>query len=203
VTSTHDATPAQPEVDQYALIGRVLGLRTSDRSAGVLAAIRSGIVPASEALAFPYTEALLAPWTSEAARTGVRRTAAMIALHKDARQFRLPTDVEPGRRRHPLGLSLRLLHSRNFGYGAGSLNASNNTPKRNALTMQVDALPMLGLEEAASSISLLVGRCGHESITVDFYDVARTLAHWGNGISPTSRATRNRVVQEFYGSTDD
>lgn len=203
MTSTQNATPSQPEAAQYALIGRVLGLRTRDRSAGVLAAIRSGIVPATEALAFPYTEALLAPWASRAARTGVRRTAAMVALHKDARQFRLPTDGEPGRKRHPLGLSLRLLHSRSFGYIAGSLDASSNTPKRNALTMQVDALPMLGLEEAASSVSLLVGRCGHEGITVDFYDVARTLAHWGNGITPQSRNTRNRVVQEFYGSTDE
>lgn len=202
MTPTHNATPAQSEVDPYALIGRVLALRTSDRSAGVLAAIRSAIVPATEALAFPYTEALLAPGASEAARTGVRRTAAMIALHKDARQFRLPTNPEPGPKRHPLGLSLRILHSRNFGYGAGSLDVSNNTPKRNALTMQVDALPMLGLEEAASSISLLVGRCGHEGITVDFYDVARTLAHWGKGITPQSRTTRNRVVQEFYGSAD-
>jgi CRISPR type I-E-associated protein CasB/Cse2 len=191
-------------VDRYLLISRVLGLRSSDRAAGVLAAIRAGIVPATEALAFPYTEAALRGWPSEAARTGVRRTAAMVALHKDVRQFTQPADRgEQQRPGHPLGLSLRQLHKQNFGYAAGALDPSTSIPKRNALTMQVDALPLLGLEEAASAISLLVRRCGDEGVVVDFYDIARTLAHWGDGISERSRRTRNRVVQHFYGSLDD
>jgi hypothetical protein len=127
----------------------------------------------------------------------------MVALHKDTRQFHRPSNGEEGRTKQPIGQSLRLLHSRNVGYAAGALDPSSNTPRRNALTMQVDALPLLGLEEAASSISLLIGRCADEDVVVDFYDVARTLAHWGNGISAGSRATRNRVVQDFYGSRDD
>ncbi len=179
---------------RYALITRVLALRSQPRMAGVMAGIRAAVVPATEAMAFPYTEAHLGSVRGTEVKRAVRRAAAICAIHKEAAQPKQGVYL-------PLGFSLRRLHEhkRNFGYSPGEID-SQNAPRRNAMTMQVDALPLMPFEQAAETLNLLIGRCADLGIAVDFYNLARTLAAWGDGISANSRTTRNRIVQDFYSS---
>ena len=192
-SSTTDTPPTDPVLT---LVGRALGIRMSQGQRGARAALATALVPATEALAFPYTESVLAPVRNPQQKAAARRVAGMIATHKHTVQFQ---PAEDGPRHRPFGRSVELLHRRNFGYAPGDLDGSGSI-KRNAITMQVDSLPLLPLEEAAQVIALLVSRCGDQGISVDFFDIARTLTYWGDGISPRSRATRNRVVEDFYGA---
>lgn len=196
-------TPARADVPQsaaeapapeVALTTRALAARNNDRQKGVRAALAHALTPATESLAFAYTEALLAPMENRQAKTAARRVAGIICTHKHTPAYRRPEGGNP----RPLGKALRMLHKATQGYDAGDL--ADGAFRRNQMTMQIDSLPLLPLEEAVQVIALLVGRCGHAGIAVDFYDMARTLTRWGNGITPASRNVRNRVVEQFYGA---
>lgn len=193
-TAEKVAIPSRPE---NILVGRALALRDNPYQRGARSALAAALIPATESLAFPYTEAVLADVRNPQAKSAARRVAGMVATHKHAVQYQPKADS--ARKRKQFGESVGFLHYKNFGRRPGAID-SEGAIERNALTMQVDSLPILPMEQAAQVIALLVSRCANEGISVDFFDIAATLTQWGSGISPRSRDVRNRVVESFYGA---
>lgn len=194
-TSSDDAK-ARPG---RALVYRVLAVRQralgpQGNGRGILAAFASAIHPMTEATAYPYTEALLGDLGPEQ-RIGARRAAAMVAVHRETRATGEGTYT-------PIGATLRRLHHADQQSWPGAIDSSGSV-KRTAMSMQVDSLPLLDVENAAQIIGGLVGRCAGHDIPVDFASLASTLAFWGDGMSARSRKHRARVVQDFYGLSDN
>lgn len=186
MTETVETTDAPKVLDWKGLIREVLAKRDNPVFAGQTSAFRTGISPASEIFAFGHTEKYLA-YLKREKRPAARRAAAICAFSKGANQPKLNKDGKYPYR--PIGHSLRDLKDKGGGGG-------------NAITMQVNSLPLLDMESAAVVFGLLVKRCAAEKITVNYFDLARTLINWGNGISPESRETRSDVVAAFYQQTD-
>ena len=114
--------------------------------------------------------------------TALCRVAAIIALNPDAKQ-------KDGQ---SLGQALHKLYQR--------LNEgrSPNGESSGSVVNRIQTLPMLDFERAAEAIDSLIEYLASEQIGVDFYDVAKTLLRWGNGISEESRYIRNRIIRDFY-----
>lgn len=174
-----------------ALVTRALRIRANDRQRGVRAAMAAALVPTTEAYAFAYTEDLASQAGNTQAQAAARRVAGMIATHKETRLAEAKGST--------IGGAIRALHHKSHGYWPGDLD--NGTPKQNAIIAEVNALPLLPMEQAAQTLALFVGRCGTAGVPVNFYDLAHTLTRWGNGISPVSVAVRRKVVSQFYTPT--
>lgn len=165
------------------LISVILNRRDNRAFAGQMAAIRSGMTPATELSALGHTEAYFAG-LPKAAATGARRAAAITATARDTRQS--PPDIYL-----PVGESLRRLH-------AAENPGKDPVMHVSAITQQVNSLPLLDVESAATVLSLLVQRCGPARVPMNFYDLLTTLMWWGNGIDSRSKNTRANVVARFY-----
>lgn len=171
-----------PPLTPDALITRTLTVRTGQRTAGEAAALRHGLLAATEAHARAYTDIFLAG-ESERSATGWRRAAAICASATGAPQT--------GRdNRIPLGASLRALFNRE--------NPGRTPHADNAIVAQVNALPMFDVENAAATLALLTGRCANHAIPIDFYALGHVLSRWGRGTNSRSRAIRNQIVSDFY-----
>ncbi|WP_101525910.1 type I-E CRISPR-associated protein Cse2/CasB [Nocardioides houyundeii] len=196
IENEQDAAPAVAGRPERNLAYRVIGTRDRVSAAGggrgVLSAIASGIHPMTEASAFPYTEAILSG-LSPSQRVGARRAAAMIAVHRDVRAT--------SERSTPIGTTLRSLHAKAHSSWPGDVDGKS-VPKRTAMSMSIDSLPLLDVDNASQVISGLVGRCAQHGIPVDFASLATTLTFWGDGLSSKSRSHRAKVVQDFYGLSD-
>jgi hypothetical protein len=186
-TPNQSVAPSAEEFPAWKqLVASTVRDRHDPRHAGKTSALRFAAVPATEISAFGFTEAYLGGMP-QAKRVAVRRAVGICAKHLGAGQ---PDSFLP------VGGSLRMLHKHEWGYDPGSF--STDGLRRNAMTMQVDSLPLLDQESAAQTLDLLVGRCASAQISVDFFAVTRLLMEWGNGMSPDSRESRARVVCDFY-----
>lgn len=166
-----------------ALIARTLAVRTGQRTAGEAAALRQGLIAATEIHARPYTDIYLAS-ENEKAAAGWRRATAICASATGSPQPSRDT------RRVPLGASLRMLFNRE--------NPGRTPQAGNSIVSQINSLPMLDLENASTTLALLIGRCSSHGIRVDFYALGRGLSRWGRGTNSRSRAVRNQIVSDFY-----
>lgn len=175
--------PASRRRTPRELISIILARREDRAFAGQMAAIRSGLTPATELYAFGYTEPYLVG-LPPAAALGARRAAAITATARGTRQ----AQTEPYPR---IGESLRGLY-------AAENHGRDPVTHVSTITQQVNSLPLLDVEAAATVLSLLVQRCGPARVPVDFYDLLTTLQRWGNGIDTLSRDTRAKVVSRFY-----
>jgi CRISPR type I-E-associated protein CasB/Cse2 len=185
-------TTPRPEYQLMAVVEARLTANRTDPSrphAGWLAAVRNGLVTATEVQALPATATFTSGLTGAHQQKGARKAAAIRTINKKTRSFTATDD----HRYQPLGVSLRVLYKADRGRYPDDASAD-------ALTMQINALPLMDLESATTVLNQMVGRCAGQGVTVDFYDLARTLIWWGNGISPASRRTRNNVVAAFYGA---
>lgn len=185
-------TTPRPEYQLMAVVEARLTANRTDPSrphAGWLAAVRNGLVTATEVQALPATATFTSGLTGAHQQKGARKAAAIRTINKKTRSFTATDD----HRYQPLGVSLRVLYKADRGRYPNDASAD-------ALTMQINALPLMDLESATTVLNQMVGRCAGQGVTVDFYDLARTLIWWGNGISPASRRTRNNIVAAFYGA---
>lgn len=174
--------------DWKSLIGRVLALRDDPRNAGTIAGFRAGISPSSETFAMGYTDRFLSD-LSLTQRSAARRAAAICASNPRVRQPENQAGEKAAYR--PLGHSLRDLVKRES-------NGYPSPESPNAITMQVNSLPLVDAETAATIFGLLVSRCAEHNIAVDYYDLTKTLIYWGNGISQSSLRARRSVITAFY-----
>ncbi len=191
------AAPAESRAELHLMNVTVARVRANANDvsrphAGWLAAVRTGLVAASEPLSLPATAPFTTRLRGEAQRIGARRAAAIRAVNKQVLDFE-PSPVERWR---PLGRAFSLLYQRE--HGSYPSDSSNE-----AMAGQINALPLLDLESAAVVLNQIITRCGGSGVAVDFRDLAQSLVFWGNGISPTSRRVRSRVVSVFYGSYDE
>lgn len=181
-------TGTRTEQNQHkpeALIELALRVRNDSGRAGSAAGIRYGIVPATEAAAYPFVQSHLAGCRPGAA-AGYRRAAAICVSARSAPQKGAGTWL-------PVGASIRILFN--------TENPGRSPESGDSVSRQIGILPMVPMEAASETFSLLIGRCALRSIPVDFYGLARTLALWGNGISSQSRGVRMDVVETFYSYT--
>ena len=165
------------------LIARALRVRNDQKAAGEAAALRHGLLPATEMFARPYTDVYLVG-ESRSSAAGWRRAAAICASSPAVQQSTEGAWV-------PLGASLRQLHDRE---NPGLVSPSSG----NAIVAQVNSLAMLDMDHSSQTLALLVGRCGRHGIPVDFYALGRSLSRWGRGTNSRSRAVRNQIVSDFY-----
>lgn len=164
--------PTGPETLGASLIKEVLAKRDDPAQSGWAASIRRGITASTEIGAYGYTERHLCQITSDQVKVGIRRAAAICASARG---------------------------SANGGFGIGkSLAKLAGVETAESIERKVNILPMLDVENAALSLSSLVGRCSDRGISVDFYSLADLLARWGNGITPASRKARQRIVADYY-----
>lgn len=163
------------------LISHTLALRAQDR-AGELAALRFGLIQATELRARQYTDRFLES-ENDLGASGWRRAAAICAASTGSAQA-APGSILP------VGGSLRLLYHKEN--PAPAINPAN------AIVTQVNSLPLLDLENAARILALLIGRCSSHHIPVDFYDLGRTLSRWGGGATAKSQYVRQRHISDFY-----
>lgn len=197
MTSTTESAPEERQQSPASLVDVVdWRLRERGRSnvwSGFLAAVRAGIIPAGDMQAHRVTAPFTTGLSAEKARAA-RRAAAIRAIHKDVLSVRA-TDGEQRAARKPLGWSLADLyrHSHN------GKSPGGDESRTDQIVQQVNALPLLGLDEAALVLLGLIGRCSSAGIPVDFRSLAWTLAQWGDGISPRSEEARMRLVSDFYG----
>lgn len=173
----------QHQTKPHSLITRTLHVRTGQKNAGEAAALRQGIISATEIYARPYTDVYLAG-EDEKSATGWRRGAAICATATGAMQ---PRRESP---RIAVGASLRRLFDQE--------NPGRQPTASNTIVAQINSLPMLDLENAAATLALLIGRCSAHGIPVDFYRLGQTLSRWGRGTTRASRAVRNNIVSDFY-----
>lgn len=194
------AEPAGPRPEYHLMAVTTARVEENRRNsgrphAGWLAAVRTGLVAVGEVPALSATGAYTAALSSDSQKAGARRAAAIRATHKDCRPHRGQRgDSEPSSPRKGLGRSLAELHR--------AENRGQHPDDRtvNQIVGQVNALPLLDRDNAALVLHQLLGRCTGAGVPVDFFDLARSLIHWGNGVSPHSQAVRRRIVSDFYGS---
>jgi len=176
-----DENQRKPE----ALIELALRVRNDNGRAGIAAGIRCGIVPATEAASFPYVQSHLAGCRPGVA-AGYRRAAAICVSARSAPQKGTGIWL-------PVGASIRMLFNKE--------NPGRSPESGDSVARQVGILPMVPMEAASETFSLLISRCSQRLIPVDFYGLARTLSLWGNGISSQSREVRTEVLTSFYSYT--
>lgn len=193
-TKVRDDSDVRPELRLMTVTCNRLRANREDPSrphAGWLAAVRAGLVSATDTQALPATVAYIQHLQGEQQRVGARRAAAIRAVQKPTKDFE-PTETEKWR---ALGKSFSLLYRAEYG-------RYPRDDSHEAMAAQINALPLMDVESAAVVLNQLIGRCAGHGISVDFRDLSATLVFWGNGISPASRRTRDRVVLVFYGSND-
>jgi CRISPR type I-E-associated protein CasB/Cse2 len=146
---------------------------------GAMADLRRGIVPLTERYALPY----IASFTDGNAHTEkvLLRTVAIIARNRDVAHNDALT----------FGGSLRELFYR----VNGKYPDADTT---GTITRRVLSLPSYDFEPAVEAIDGLVDYCNTNRVAVNFYDLARLLFYWGNGVTDTSLAVRNRIVRDFF-----
>lgn len=149
----------------------------SNRHAGWLAGIRTGITPSGELQAMAHAGPYIADLNPRL-RQGVIRAAAIRAINKDVRH-----DAAPGK---TLGRSLYRLHAAEGG---------------DSIEHQVAALPLMSLDAAALVLDGLIGRCAKNGIGVNFFDLAGVLSNWGTGSGSKSQNYRTKIVLDFYSGT--
>lgn len=171
-----ETTSPTPRRGNETLIAEVLARRNDTGSGAWTASVRRALSPSTEVGAYGSTERHL-HGLPEAQARGARRAAAICAGAR-----RVPY------RRGSLGADLRRLDRALGG---------------NRVEQRVGALPLLDLENAAQALGHLVDLCAAHGVTVDFYDLSRTLTAWGDGIDPRSQETRRRLVADFYGTPDE
>lgn len=181
--------------DWRRLISLAVTRRTQSRYAGYTAALRGAAVSATERNAFAHTEPYLSS-LNQRQRVGARRAAGICAASPGAHQPSRKGDGKSPYR--PIGQSLRDLYV--VVNKADPSTLDGNGVVNNAMLMQINSLPMLDVEQAAAVFGLLVSRCSDHGITVDYFDMARTLIDWGNAISTKSQQSRSRVLTDFYSS---
>lgn len=183
-------TGTGPALTLDGLIGYTLRVRSSTTRGAPAdaAALRAGLSPATETYALSRTELYLTGLPL-AARIGARRAAGICAAATNAPQ------TGDTKQHWKVGDSIRALYDRE--------NPGRDISKDPGygIVQSVSALPMLDVEAAAATMAMLIQRCSHRGIAVNYYDLARTLSYWGNGISPRSVQTRQRVVSSFYQHT--
>ncbi len=150
----------------------------SREQAGWLAAIRLGITPTGEAPAMSRAAPYVADLDSRA-RSAALRGAAIRAINMEVAQV-VRTE---GRGRPALGHTLSRLADKDGGH---------------RVEEQLSALPLMTVDAAALVLDDLIGRCARHRLSVDFYDLARTLIFWDHGVGGRATERRNRIVMDFY-----
>lgn len=160
-----------------ALIGQILARRDDKSYAATRARLRRGLRPhgqdVAEKVVARYADGNLAALTRAASLPAVHD-----APHRSGARFgsvmaeltRLRTGAAP-----PVDLSQR-----------------DNVGRR------VTLLPRLPLEAAVKEISVLLAFASAEGLSVDYYDLTRTILGWGDGFDDTSKSVRAAIMIDYY-----
>lgn len=168
-------TPAPAWV---ALIGQVIARRDDKDYAGQRSALRRGLRPHGQDYATP----VVAPFSRGDNLAALTRAAALPAVH-----------TAPHRSGVSFGRAMSELTKRRTGDWPAS-----DPAKRDNIGRRVVLLPRLPMESAVKEMSTLLAFASSEGISIDYYDLARTILNWGDGLDDESKAVRSSVMVDYY-----
>jgi len=160
--------------------------------------LRGGIDVIGELTAVPHLAPLMGECRGLQQRDAIVRAAAITAINdhcpqKDSR----PVKGEDASVPYRLGHALRELTRQRTGK-----YPSPDPAKRDSVARGLALLPEMDFDSAVETVSILISFANSERISVNFFDLARTLFFWGDGLTDDSVRTRNRVLSDYYGAAD-
>jgi CRISPR type I-E-associated protein CasB/Cse2 len=160
--------------------------------------LRKGIDAIGQHYAVPHLAPLMGECRSRQQRNAIVRAAAIAAINdhcpqKDARAVKGQGFVAPYR----LGHALRLLTRQRTGNFPSTLPA-----KRDSVARRLTLLPEMDFDSAVETVSALVSFANTERISINFFDLAKMLFLWGDGLTDNSIDIRNQVLSDYYGAAE-
>lgn len=152
------------------------------------AAVRRGIEPTTETYAYPYVLPLL---EDPRQHTPVLRAAAFAAW------FPSIPPTAPGSKPKRLGrFFFEVSRARASGTADTPLRLDPSRP--DAISSRLQQLVNLDFEPACSMLRSMLALSEGTNVPLDYYDLTRTLLHWGHGISEESKKTRNQLLRDYF-----
>ena len=133
----------------------------------------------TETSAYPY----VLPYVEEGRNPqALLRAAALTARHPG-----LPQAKEP----------------RSLGYALAAMTRKQNgswpdADRPDVIARRLVGIDRLNMDNAAHTIDTILTYADRTGIAVDYYDLARLLTHWGNGVSPESVHVRRSILNNYY-----
>lgn len=160
--------------------------------------LRHGVDAIGEHYAIPHLAPLMGECHGQQQRDALMRATAIVAINdkcpqRDSRTTAADGNLAPYR----LGHAFRALTRQR----TGKLPATNPA-ERDSVARRLSLLPESDFDSAVDTLSALVAFANTERIAVNFYDLARTLFWWADGLTDDSVRTRNRVLSDYYGASD-
>jgi len=160
--------------------------------------LRGGIDVVGEHYAVPHLAPLMGQCHGVQQRDALVRAAAITAVNdhcpqRDSRPVKGQDFAAPYR----LGHALRALTRQRTGKPPAT-----DPAKRDSVARRLALLPEMDFDSAVDTVAALVSFAHSERISVNFFDLAKTLFFWGDGLTDDSVRIRNRVLSDYYGATD-
>lgn len=163
------------------LVAQVIAHRNDRQYRRRLSALKKGLNPFTEAEAFPF----VLPYADGVNATALVRAVGLLATHKEISQL-------PEGKRTKLGASLREASQHLTGSTVLDPEKPDNIARRLRFITNLD------LEQTVLALNSVLSYVTKANIPLDWFDLTRTLLHWGNGISSGSRHVRESLVVDYY-----
>ncbi len=195
---TDTPAPDEPRPVWVRAVAQALQTRNRPDLAWKRNELRGGIDVIDEHYAVPHLAPLMGECRALQQRDAIVRAAAITAIndHCPQRDSR-PVKGEDASVPYRLGHALRELTRQRTGSFP-----SPDPAKRDSVARRLALLPEMDFDSAVDTVSALVSFANSERISVNFFDLARTLFFWGDGLTDDSVRTRNRVLSDYYGAAD-
>lgn len=174
------------------VVGFVLSVRGNGPGAdrGATARIRAGLNPETEHRAYGDILPLLPPGTSRPEEAAYLRSAALVASHPKLGQ------TEKGR--YPLGSTCRRF-SVELAKRRGADKPYEVDPgKPDNIAFRLGQLPDEDLDGATLALNRILTLGDDLDVGLDYFDLARTLVHWGHGTTSSSMSARRKPLRDYY-----
>jgi hypothetical protein len=166
--------------------------------------LREGIDVVGEHYAVPHLGPLMAECGGPEGKRLQRRDALVRAAAITAINDRCPQrDSRPVKGQDEPVAPYRLGHAmRELTRVRTGKYPSTVPAKRDSVAKRLALLPEMDFDSAVDTVSALVAFANSERVSVNFFDLGKTLYFWGQGLTDSSVRTRNLVLSDYYGASD-
>lgn len=166
------------------------------------AAVRRGISATTEVYAYPYVLPRLGTLNLRDA-VPVLRVCGLAATFKEIPQdqnsrasVRSSTDEIPLRKRRSRTLGRHCIEASKI--LASRHGRAMDPTKPDAIAARLRLLESLDLEQSVEVIRGVLALTEPTGVALDFFELAKMLIHWGDGISTESQFVRRQVLRDYY-----
>lgn len=170
------------------VVGYVLSVRDSDR--GATARIRAGLNPETEHRAYGEILPLLGPPISSHTETALLRSAALIASH--------PAISQLTEKSYPVGATFRKFSTELAKKRGAERPYEVDASNPDSVAFRLGQLPDQDLDSAALTLNRILALGEGLGVSIDYFNLARTLLHWGYGATASSIETRRTPLRDYY-----